>query len=160
MATPETSSSELLKVIYAVLGHRKTQWVVWTAAAIGVCLVSPLVIRSLKQTVNEIRTFSLRGDLWGDIAFNGMVLIFALVLVGLFFVILVLPIALIFRFGYDRTKSEKVNRRIEEALSYDGLPDDTRQGLQSLISPEKPETENKVKRWWRRITGVRLQWPE
>ena len=75
MAAPETSTTELVKVIYAVVGHRKTQWVFWIVFAIGGCLVSPLVLRALKQTVNEIRTFSLRGDLWGDIAFNSMVLI-------------------------------------------------------------------------------------
>ena len=74
-------------------------------------------------------------------------------------VIVMLPIGLLLRFGFDRFKSKEVNRVIEDALSDDGLPDDTRQRLQSLISREKPVTENRVKRWWRRVTGVRLQWP-
>ena len=155
---PDVSGSELLRVLYAVLGKIGARIVAWGLIAVGLILVSPRLVTSLKDFWKELSSFNLfEGDTaWFVIVnFAGLILALALTLAVIFAI--AFPLVFLFASVLNRIQSEQ-NRRDREALEQlrqtmlarSSITKEDRDALSKFPTP--PPTRN-YQHWWLRFTG-------
>ena len=176
-------------MIYAILGRRPAQVVGWIAVSMAGIWGIRVTVSHIQPIIDSIRAIDVSGiELWNALLVIGILVMLGVMVVIAIKVSLALWSAVLHGRLFEDVRVDRDNTDavLSDVLSDDTLSlDDVRTRLKShqehIRRPkglvgwwrnrrkgqdadasriQSPGSEGRLKRWWRRITGVRLQWPE
>ncbi|MCY4652326.1 MAG: hypothetical protein OXC95_04090 [Dehalococcoidia bacterium] len=134
MATPETSSSELLKVIYAILGRRSARVVAWIALSVTGIWGIRVAISQIQPIIDTIRAIDVSGiELWNALLVIGILVMMVVMVVFAIKGSVALASAVLHGrlFEDERVDIDNTIVFLNDVLSDDTLSDDVRTRMKS-----------------------------